>query len=403
MLKPLTILNKLEDLMFTVKTLNKIDEQGLNLLSDQYNVIDENKDGDYDGIILRSFKLHDYPMSEKLAAIARAGAGVNNVPIEACSEKGIVVFNTPGANANAVKELALAGLLMASRDIPGAMEWAKTLKGQSDVAKKVEAGKSDFAGPEIMGKTLGIIGLGAIGALVANVAISLGMNVYGYDPFISVDAAWGLKRVVHKASNMDELLEKSDYISVHVPLIDETKGMINTDLISKMKEGVRILNFSRGALVDDDSIEVALKSGKVKRYVTDFPNEKTIDMEGVIAIPHLGASTPESETNCAKMAVAQLKDYLENGNICNSVNYPMVDLGICSSAARLSVLHKNVPNMVGQITSVLAKANLNISDMLNKSKNGNAYTMLDLESVVTEEVLTELKAIEGVLKVRVIK
>jgi len=396
-------LSTLEDKMFTVKTLNKIDEQGLNLLSDQYTVIDENADGDYDGIVLRSFKLHDYPMSEQVAAIARAGAGVNNVPIEACSEQGIVVFNTPGANANAVKELALAGLLMSSRDVPGAIDWAKTLKGQSDVAKKVEAGKSNFAGPEIMGKTLGIIGLGAIGALVANAAISLGMDVYGYDPFISVDAAWGLKRVVNKASSLDELLEKSDYISVHVPLMGETKGMVNTDLISKMKDGVRILNFSRGELVDDDAIETALKSGKVSRYVTDFPNERTIDMEGVIAIPHLGASTPESETNCAKMAVAQLQDYLDNGNICNSVNYPSVDLGICGSAARVSVLHKNVPNMVGQITSVLAKANLNITDMLNKSKNGNAYTMLDLEAAVTEDVLSELKAIDGVLKVRVIK
>ncbi|WZL83002.1 phosphoglycerate dehydrogenase [Vallitaleaceae bacterium 9-2] len=389
--------------MFTIKTLNKIDEQGLNLLSDQYRVIDENAEGDYEGIVLRSFKLHDYTMSNNVAAIARAGAGVNNVPVDQCSQEGIVVFNTPGANANAVRELALAGLLMSSRDIPGAIDWAKTLKDQSDIAKKVEAGKSNFAGPEIMGKTLGIIGLGAIGALVANAAISLGMDVYGYDPFISVDAAWGLKRVVHKASNMDELLEKSDYISVHVPLMDETKGMINTDLIDKMKDGVRILNFSRGELVDDDAIESALKSGKVSRYVTDFPNERTIEMDGVIAIPHLGASTPESETNCAKMAVAQLKDYLENGNICNSVNYPAADLGVCNSIARLSVLHKNIPNMVGQITSVLANANLNISDMLNKSKNGNAYTLLDLEDVVTESVVAKLKAIEGVLKVRVIK
>ncbi len=389
--------------MFTIKTLNKIDEQGLNLLSDQYRVIDENAEDDYEGIVLRSFKLHDYTMSNNVAAIARAGAGVNNVPVDQCSQEGIVVFNTPGANANAVKELALAGLLMSSRDIPGAIDWAKTLKGQSDIAKKVEAGKSNFAGPEIMGKTLGIIGLGAIGALVANAAISLGMDVYGYDPFISVDAAWGLKRVVHKASNMDELLEKSDYISVHVPLMDETKGMINTDLIDKMKDGVRILNFSRGELVDDDAIESALKSGKVSRYVTDFPNERTIEMDGVIAIPHLGASTPESETNCAKMAVAQLKDYLENGNICNSVNYPAADLGVCNSIARLSVLHKNIPNMVGQITSVLANANLNITDMLNKSKNGNAYTLLDLEDVVTESVVAKLKAIEGVLKVRVIK
>ncbi len=389
--------------MYTIKTLNKIDEQGLNLLTDGYQLIDSEQDTPYDGIVLRSFKLHDYPFSSQVKAVARAGAGVNNVPIDQCSEKGIVVFNTPGANANAVKELVLAGLLMASRDIIGGIDWAKSLKGQSDVAKKVEAGKSQFAGPELMGKTIGIIGLGAIGAMVANTAVSLGMEVYGYDPFLSIDAAWNLKRVVHKASNMDELFEKADYISIHVPLVDDTKGMINEALIKKMKDGVRILNFSRGGLVNDDDLEVALKSGKVQCYVTDFPNERTIDMERVISIPHLGASTPESETNCAKMAVAQLKDYLENGNICNSVNYPAADLGQCTTVARLGVLHKNIPNMVGQITSVLAQGNLNIKDMINKSKKGHAYTLLDLEDIVPEFIVEQLENIDGILKVRCIK
>ncbi len=341
-------------------------------------------------------------MSDTLCAIARAGAGVNNVPVEECASNGIVVFNTPGANANAVKELVIAGLLMSSRNISGAIEWAKTLKGQEDVAKKVEAGKSNFAGPEVMGKTLGIIGLGAIGALVANVAVSLGMEVFGYDPFISVDAAWNLKNTINKADSLDELLAKSDYISVHVPLMDATKGMVNDELIAKMKDHVKILNFSRGGLVDDDAIEKALKSGKVSRYVTDFPNERTVDMKGVVAIPHLGASTPESETNCAKMAVKQLKDYLENGNIVNSVNFPEVNLGKCNTENRLCILHKNVPNMIGSITSSLASNNINIQDMVNKSKKEYACTLIDVETKITDTLEAELRATEGVLKIRVI-
>jgi len=392
----------MEGTMTVIKTLNKIDEEGLKLLGDKYTVLDENAEGDYSGVILRSFKLHDYPLSEKTCAIARAGAGVNNVPIEECAEKGIVVFNTPGANANAVKELVLTGLFMASRDIAGAIDWAKTLNGQDDVAKKIEKGKSNFAGPEVMGKTLGIIGLGAIGALVANAAVSLGMDVYGYDPFISVDAAWNLKRDIHKAASIDELLEKADYISIHVPLIDSTKGMVNDDMIASMKDGVRVLNFSRGGLVDDDAIEKALKSGKVSRYITDFPNERTIAMDGVIAIPHLGASTPESETNCAKMAVKQLKDYLENGNIINSVNYPETSLGKCKTARRLCILHKNIPNMIGSVTSAMARNNINIQDMINKSKGNYACTLIDIEDEVNNSLVGELEAVEGILKVRLL-
>lgn len=388
--------------MTTIKTLNKIDDQGLKLFGDQYTIVDENAAVDYSGVVLRSFKLHGYELSDDTCAIARAGAGVNNVPVEECAEKGIVVFNTPGANANAVKELVIAGLFLSSRDVTGAIDWAKTLKGESDVAKKVEAGKSNFAGPEVMGKTLGIIGLGAIGALVANAAVSLGMEVYGYDPFISVDAAWNLKSTINKADSMEDLLDKCDYISVHVPLMDATKGMINEDLISKMKDGVKILNFSRGGLVDDDSIEAALKSGKVSRYITDFPNERTVAMEGVVAIPHLGASTPESETNCAVMAVKQLKDFLENGNIVNSVNYPETNLGKCSAENRICILHKNVPNMIGKITSTVANHNMNIQDMVNKSKNEFACTLIDVESKITETIEEELIGIDGILKVRIL-
>ncbi len=388
--------------MTTIKTLNKIDSRGLVLFGDDYKIIDENTDGDYAGVVLRSFKLHDYDLSDDVCAIARAGAGVNNVPVEECATKGIVVFNTPGANANAVKELVIAGLLISSRDVVGAMKWAETLKGEENVAKKVEGGKSNFAGPEIMGKTLGVIGLGAIGALVANAAVSLGMDVCGYDPYISVDAAWNLKSSIVKATSMEELLSKADYISVHVPLMDATKGMVNDDMISNMKDGVKILNFSRGGLVDDDSIENALTSGKVSKYVTDFPNERTIEMQGVLAIPHLGASTPESETNCAKMAVRQLKDYIENGNIINSVNYPTVDFGVCNAVKRISLLHNNLPNVVGDVTSIISNSNINVEDMINKSKGDYACTIMDVTSEVSEAVINELLAVKGILKVRVL-
>ncbi len=388
--------------MAIIKTLNKIDPKGLDLFGEGYTIIDENSTDDYNGIVLRSFKLHDYEISDKLCAVARAGAGVNNVPVEEYARKGVVVFNTPGANANAVKELVLCGLLMSSRNVPGAIDWAKSLDGQEDVAKKVEKGKSNFAGPELQGKTIGIIGLGAIGAMVANATVSLGMEVYGYDPFISVDAAWNLKSSINKANTLDDLLEKADYISVHVPLMDATKGMINDETISKMKDGVRILNFSRGGLIDDEAIGKALASGKVSRYVTDFPNEKTIGMEGVIAIPHLGASTPESETNCAVMAVSQLKDYLENGNIVNSVNYPTVEFGKCTAATRICVLHKNIPNMIGSVTSIVANYNVNIEDMINKSKGEYACTIMDLDADISNTVSEELEAVEGILKVRVL-
>lgn len=391
--------------MYKIKTLNKIDPDGLGLFDDKYTIVDENAaDTDTTGIVLRSFKMHDYEMPESLVAIGRAGAGVNNIPIDKCSEQGIVVFNTPGANANGVKELVMAGLLLASRDIDGAIEWAKTLKGKGDeVPKLVEKGKSNFAGPEIKGKTLGVIGLGAIGALVANAASSLRMEVLGYDPFISVDSAWGLSRNVKKAASLEEIFANADYISVHVPLMDKTKGMINTETIAQMKDGVKILNFSRAGLINDEDMAKALESGKVGKYVTDFPNEKTLEMKNAICIPHLGASTPESEVNCAKMAVLQLRDYIENGNIKNSVNFPECDMGVCTTVARVIIIHKNIPNMVSQISTVFANSGINIADMLNKSKNEWAYTLLDVETEVTDDIVDQLKAIPEVVKVRVIK
>ena len=387
--------------MFQIKTLNKIDPNGLDRLGDHYNIVEE---GDVDGIILRSFKMHDYPLNSNLKAVARAGAGTNNVPVEKCAEKGIVVFNTPGANANGVKELVIAGLLMASRDVTGAIEWAKTLDGQGDeIPKLVEAGKSNFAGPEIKGKTLGVIGLGAIGVLVANAASALGMNVLGYDPFISVGHAWRLSRNVSRAKSIEEVYAKADYISVHVPLMDATRGLINDESIALMEPGVKILNFSRAELIDDEAMAKALETGVVSKYVTDFPNANSIKMKNVIAIPHLGASTPESEVNCAIMASDQIKEYLEKGNIINSVNYPACDLGEIQTACRLAIHHKNIPNMVGQITSQLANSNINISDMLNKSRGDWAYTLMDIEVVPSDEVINALDAIEGVVRVRAIE
>lgn len=386
--------------MYKIKTLDKIDEQGLRLLSDQYQVSDDNE---MDAILLRSFKMHDYQFPESLKAIGRAGAGVNNIPLEKCAQKGIVVFNTPGANANGVKELVIAGLLMSSRDIPGALDWGKTLKEKGDqVPKLVEEGKSAFTGPEILGKTLGVIGLGAIGVLVANAATALGMEVLGYDPFISVDAAWGLSSSVQKAKSYDEIYAKSDYITMHVPLNDATQGIIGVTSLKSMKDHVRILNFSRAELVDDDAIQSALESGKVAKYVTDFPNAKSFNMPNTICIPHLGASTPESEINCAIMAVNEIREYLENANIINSVNYPECNMGKCNTVARIAINHKNIPNMVGQITSILAGANVNIADMINKSKKDWAYTLIDVEVEVKEEIITLLKNIEGVVKVRVV-
>ncbi len=386
--------------MFKIKTLNKIAQEGLDLFNDNYDLVDEEA---VDGILVRSAKMHEMELPDTLQAIGRAGAGVNNIPIEKCSEKGIVVFNTPGANANGVKELVIAGLLLSSRKVVDSIDWAKTLRDKGDeVPKLVEKGKSNFAGPEIKGKTLGIIGLGAIGVLVANNARSLGMNVLGYDPFISVESAWGLSRAVKRASSLEEILESADYISIHIPLREETKGLINKEKINQMKDGIRILNFSRAGLVNDADLEEGLKAGKIAMYITDFPNEKVLQLPNTICIPHLGASTPESEVNCAVMAVNQLKEYIENGNIINSVNYPACDMGQCQRDGRLTINHKNIPNMVGQITTVLAKYNINISDMINKSRKDWAYTLIDMDGKISEEAVKELENIDGVVKVRTI-
>lgn len=383
---------------YQIKTLNKIAGVGLERFTSDYSIVEE---GDVDGIVLRSFKMHDYKMNRNLKAIARAGAGTNNVPVEACTEKGIVVFNTPGANANGVKEAVIAGLMLASRDITGAIEWAKTLADEGDgVPKLVEGGKGNFAGPEIKGKTIGVIGLGAIGVLVANACSALGMKVLGYDPYISVKSAWSLSRSVTQATTVEEVYAKADYLTVHVPLMESTKGLIGASSIAQMEDGVRILNFSRAGLIDDAAMAKALASGKVGRYVTDFPNAAVLKMTNVIAIPHLGASTPESEVNCACMAVDQMMEYLENGNIINSVNFPTTDMGKAKPGKRMTVFHKNIPNMIGQITALLAAKDINVTDMINKSKGDWAYTMLDTECKVTKELAEAIYAIEGVVKVR---
>ena len=353
--------------------------------------------------MVRSAAMHDMEFSNNLLAIARAGAGVNNIPLDRCADEGIVVFNTPGANANGVMELAICGMLLGCRDIVAGINWVQSIKDTGDVAKKVEKGKGQFAGIEIAGKSLGVIGLGAIGGPLANAAKKLHMDVYGCDPYISIDAAWHLDRHIIPVKTRDEIYEKCDIITIHVPLLDSTKKMIDADAISKMKDGVIILNFARDLLVDDDAMEEALKSGKVKRYITDFPNDRTANMEGVIAIPHLGASTEESEDNCAKMAVRQVMDYLENGNITNSVNFPNCDMGVCTKAGRILILHKNIPNSIGQFTSCVARENINISDMVNRSKGAYAATMLDLDTPVSAHSVEELKKIDGVLRVRVIK
>ena len=387
--------------------LNPIAEVGLNIFTEQYEKIENINDADV--VLVRSAAMHDMELSANLKAIARAGAGVNNIPLEKCAERGIVVFNTPGANANGVKELVIAGLMLASRDIIGGVNWIQTIKDDPSVAKLVEKGKGKFAGKEIQGKKLGVIGLGAIGVLVANAANRLGMKVYGYDPFISVDSAWNLSRDIVHVKSREDIYKECDYITVHTPLVENTdpsintKEMINSDTIAKMKDGVVILNFARDLLVSDDDIEIALKTGKVSRYVTDFPNEKTAKMEGVIAIPHLGASTEESEDNCAVMAVKQLKDYMENGNIRNSVNFPNCDAGVCTTAGRIAILHKNIPNMLTQFTGTFSAANVNITDMVNKSKGEYAYSVLDVETKLNGEVADKLAAIKGVLKVRIVK
>lgn len=387
--------------MRKIHCLNKISKQGTELLTGDYTLTDTMAEAE--GVLLRSTSMHDMEFSDNLMAIARAGAGVNNIPLDRCAEDGIVVFNTPGANANGVKELVIAGLLLASRDIVGGIDWCRQNKEDENIAKAVEKSKSAFAGYEIKGKKLGVIGLGAIGIQVANAAASLGMIVYGYDPYISVNAAWMLSRSVKHITSVDEIYKECDYITVHVPATDNTKGMINQEAMKGMKDGVVILNFARDILVNEDDMTQALKDGKVGKYVTDFPNPKSAHMDNVILIPHLGASTEESEDNCAVMAVGELMDYLENGNIRNSVNYPSCDMGPCKAVSRISVLHLNIPNMIGQVTGTLAADNVNISDMTNKSRDKYAYTLLDLESTPDEMTIQKLNDIKGILRVRVIR
>lgn len=383
--------------MFEILTLNKIAECGLSQLGADYKITDNEK-ADADGIILRSFKMHDMELPKSLKAVARAGAGVNNIPIDKCSEQGVVVFNTPGANANAVKELVIAGLLLASRDVIGGVEWANTLTGD-DVDKQVEKGKSNFAGNEIMGKTLGVIGLGAIGILVANAAVGLGMNVVGYDPYLSVNNALKLSSSVKIVKELKDLYPLADYISVHVPLTDATRDTINKDAMSMMKDGVKILNFARGGLVNDEDIKVAIAEGKVAKYVVDFPGKNAISEEGIIAIPHLGASTEESEDNCAVMAAQEISEFLETGNITNSVNFPNCSLPM-GKGGRITLVHKNVPNAIAKYTDAVG---VNISDMINVSKGDYAYTMINTDETVDEAVINKLSELADVLKVRKIK
>ena len=387
--------------MFQVHYLNKISPKGTDLWNDKYQIADQMQDAD--AILVRSAAMHELEFSKKLVAVARAGAGVNNIPLDRCAEEGIVVFNTPGANANGVKEMAICGMLLGSRDVVGGVNWVKSIKDEGDVAKKVEKGKSQFAGNEIMGKKLGVIGLGAIGGPLANAAISLGMQVYGFDPYISIDAAWHLNSNIIPVNSREEIYEKCDIITLHVPLLETTKHMINADTLAMMKDGVILLNFARDKLVDDDALEAALKAGKVKRYITDFPNDKTAGMEGVVAIPHLGASTEESEDNCAMMAVRQVMDYRENGNITNSVNYPACNMGVCQKAGRVVILHKNIPNMITRFASRFADRHINISDMLNRSKGDYACSMLDLDDPTPTDLAAELEKIDGVVRVRVIR
>ena len=383
--------------MFQYKCLNPISQTGLGLFGDDYKQTEEMNDAD--AVLVRSAKMHDMELPENVKVIARAGAGVNNIPVDVCAEKGIVVFNTPGANANGVKELVIAGMLLASRDI----EWVAHEEDKEHIDKLAEKQKKQFAGCEISGKKLGIIGLGAIGAMVANSATHLGMEVYGYDPFISIDAAWNLSRTIKHSKSLDEIYSQCDYITIHVPLTDNTRKMIDKEAFTKMKDGVVLLNFARDLLVDEDALVEALDSGKVKKYVTDFANATVAGRPGILVTPHLGASTEESEENCAVMAVKEVRDFLENGNIKNSVNFPNCDMGTCVAVGRITIAHKNIPNMISQFTKILGSEGLNIADMTNKSRGGYAYTIIDLESAASKEALDELRAIEGVSKVRVIK
>ncbi len=387
--------------MYKIKTLNKIAACGLNNFGANYTVSEDEQNPD--AIILRSFNMHETELPESLKAIARAGAGTNNIPIDKCSEKGIVVFNTPGANANAVKELAIAAMLLASRDIIGGIDWAKTLDGEGDaIGKLVEKGKSNFAGTELMGKTLGVIGLGAIGVMLANSAYTLGMDVIGYDPFLSIDAAWGISRHVTKSTDLKDMFAKCDYISIHVPLNDNTRNMINAELFAAAKPGIKILNLARGGLVDEDAIEAALENGTVSCYITDFPDARVIGMKNTIAIPHLGASTEESEDNCAIMAARELIDYLENGNIKNSVNFPECSMPR-SGKIRIAIAHRNVPNMINAFTGVLSENGTNIENFINKSKKSLAFTIIDTDGSITDAQIEKFKALDDVLSVTLIK
>ena len=387
--------------MFKISCLNPIADVGLKIFSEQYEVTADVNEAQ--GILVRSASMHEMEIPEELLAVARAGAGVNNIPLDKCAEKGVVVFNTPGANANGVKELVIAGLLLAARDVVGGIDWVKANSENADIAKAAEKEKKNFAGTEIMGKKLGVIGLGAIGVKVANAAVALGMDVYGYDPYLSVNAAWSLSRSVNHVLNADDIYAQCDYITIHVPLMDSTKGMINAVSIAKMKEGVVILNFARDLLANEKDVLEGLQSGKIARYVSDFPNPTTAGKKGCIVIPHLGASTEESEDNCAVMAVQELMDYLENGNIRNSVNYPACDMGVCNKAGRVAIFHKNIANMITQFTAAFGEEGINISEMTNKSRGDVAYTMIDVESVPTAEMIETLREIDGVFRVRIVK
>ena len=387
--------------MFQYKCLNPISEVGLSIFDENYKEVEELQDAD--AVLVRSAAMHDMQDVPNLLAVARAGAGVNNIPVSDYAEKGIVVFNTPGANANGVKEIVIAGMLLSARDLIGGHNWVAENKNNPDITKDMEKAKKALAGTEIQKKKIGVIGLGAIGVLVANAARNLGMDVYGYDPYLSLKSAWNLSRSVHHVNSVDEIFEHCDYISVHVPLMDTTRNMVGKDGIAKMKPSATILNFARNGLVDEDAVVEALKEGRLRHYVTDFPTPKVAAVDGVIAFPHLGASTEESEENCAVMAVEQVMDYLENGNIRNSVNFPNIDMGVCQTEGRIAILHRNIPNMLTRFTGMFSKDGINITEMSNKTKGDYSYAIFDLDSPIAEEAVNELKAIDGVLKVRVIK
>lgn len=387
--------------MYNINCLNNIANIGLDLFTGDYNKGASFEEAD--AVLVRSAKMHDMEMPENLLAIARAGAGVNNIPLDKCAEKGIVVFNTPGANANAVKEQVILAMLMASRDYIGAVDWVKENSEDDDIAKTTEKAKSNFAGTEILGKKLGVIGLGAIGAMVANAAVSLGMEVYGYDPYLSVNAAWSISRAVKHIMNVEDIYKECDFITIHVPALDSTKGMINKDALDIMKDGVVIINCARDILVDENAMSAALTEGRVKKYVTDFPNTLSVRLDNAIVFPHLGASTQEAEDNCAVMAVNQIRDFIENGNIKNSVNYPACDMGVCTKTGRIAVCHKNIPSVISNVTAVFGKAGINISDMTNKSRSDYAYSLFDIDNKADAEVVEKLSAVEGVIKVRVVK